>query len=1259
MKKRIFSLLLALSLVLSLMPALQRSAEAATQSSYSPYAMIEYGYSSTVACGTVRYVSQVSSDSYFYSSYWPSSTFGYYTGPSVECGTASISMALSYIGINKTANDILSANNGATVFSTGWGGSTYYSYSASNLSGAMSNYINGNGKYSPPVIHIPGYSSAGHYVVVVGQISSNTYQILDPWQRVLTQMTVNGSSATYYTYYTIYDTIDQIHQWYNPNASINNDVTVTFNATGGSCSTSTKTVSGGGTIGTLPTPTRSGYTFVGWYPSANGGKNPITSSTTVSDAVTYYAHWTSNKSTGTTISFDPCGGSLPGASQTLTATGTNISRGTNALIVYNCDGQTVDTNYYGTEIAVDATGKVIDKRPYQSSETLTVPSGGFVLSGHGNNTGMCTTVASISIGTYVRFDESTMTVSVYDGLNAYLAAEKTITGSTYGDLPVPTLGSTPFLGWFTAASGGTQITDSSSYSASTLYAHWGCDHSYTTTTISAVCGDYEKTKYTCSLCGSSYTTYADSICSDWSETKPGSGIIEEKTQYAYRDFQLTTSTASSLSGYTQLDCELVYGSSGSVSYVNSWPSGFSTSNSLYTQYNKKSSKVTASETDTSKTVISSDARSGYLYYHWCYSGSVYSVAASSGSYTTFHAYYSTTAPGNYTCDTSDNSYKTSNTSCCTNSNWFFVTEVYTQKYSTYSKRYTYEGWGDYSDWSDDPMVGGATRQIKTRTLYRTVNAETQSHVFVNGSCTICGTGCTHSWVSGKCSICGISCTHSYSGGKCTICGIICNHSYSGGKCTICSQSCAHNWSDSVCKTCGVSCSHSYQEGICTICGEEEPMTDLYLFGFINGAAYGYEEDYATLGEYLFTEGKLVATFDADSYVGVKTGDNMNWYMTDGYLGFDVTAADLYPSTQLSSADLLYVPGGVEITFTLTENSDGSFHLAYQAALPPVTLSPKYPTLSFEDEVFINVYFTASNLGSLTPEDMGLLTWSIARAEGTVENAEANIPGAVYNSATGLYQVRTEGIAAKNLGDTCYFKIYIRLTDGSYLYSSLLNYSPKTYASNILNNSSNAKQKALVVAMLNYGAEAQTYFGYKPYQLMNSGLTTAQKALVSNYSSGMISGVVKADSSKAGAFTNSGGFARKYPTVSFEGAFSINYYFSPDRTPDGKITLFYWNREDYNAATTLTSSNATGRLTLALSDSGEYHGVVEGIAAKDLDDTIYVTAGYVASGTTYCTGILAYSIGAYCVSQASGSGSMQAFAAATAVYSYYAKAYFAA
>ncbi len=63
-------------------------------------------------------------------------------------------------------------------------------------------------------------------------------------------------------------------------------------------------------------------------------------------------------------------------------TGINVSRGNGALVVYNNSGATVDTNEYGLEVAVNSSGVVTATRPVNSASKLTVPSGGFVLSGH-------------------------------------------------------------------------------------------------------------------------------------------------------------------------------------------------------------------------------------------------------------------------------------------------------------------------------------------------------------------------------------------------------------------------------------------------------------------------------------------------------------------------------------------------------------------------------------------------------------------------------------------------------------------------------------------------------------------------------------------------------------------------------------------------------------------------------------------------------------------------------------------------------------
>ena len=66
--------------------------------------------------------------------------------------------------------------------------------------------------------------------------------------------------------------------------------TVTFNANGGKVSTSSRSYTVGSSYGTLPTPTRSGYEFDGWYTSSSGGSY-IYSSTKVTGRITLYAHW--------------------------------------------------------------------------------------------------------------------------------------------------------------------------------------------------------------------------------------------------------------------------------------------------------------------------------------------------------------------------------------------------------------------------------------------------------------------------------------------------------------------------------------------------------------------------------------------------------------------------------------------------------------------------------------------------------------------------------------------------------------------------------------------------------------------------------------------------------------------------------------------------------------------------------------------------------------------------------------------------------
>jgi hypothetical protein len=413
------------------------------------------------------------------------------------------------------------------------------------------------------------------------------------------------------------------------------------------------------------------------------------------------------------------------------------------------------------------------------------------------------------------------------------------------------------------------------------------------------------------------------------------------------------------------------------------------------------------------------------------------------------------------------SYKTASSNC-SNSDWWFATDVYTQTYTTYQKIYTHEKWGDWSAWSDTPIDATDGRKVEERVVYRYVDAPYGDHNYVDGVCSVCGTR---------------------------------------------------------------------------------------------------DENYTT-----------------------------------------------------------------------------------------VTLTGKNFSLSFEDEILVNFYYSVSDISRVT--EQGMLVFHSNPGTPNISKANEKYSDPVYTASTGYYTCTTDGIAAKEMGDTRYYCAYAKLSDGTYAYSSLYEYSPRKYAMSRLANSTNTEMKALCVAMLNYGAEAQKYFNYNTDNLMNKDLTAAQKALVTGYSSSLFKGTVPVNSGKIGNFAQtSTGFSSRSASVSFEGAFAINYYFTPNCDVDGNITFYYWSPADYAKVSSLAPGNATGKITMEQQSSGSYWAQVSGIPAKELDETYYVAAFYTSDNEIRCTGIIAYSLSKYCMNNAKPGNPMEGLAAFTAMYGYHAKTYF--
>ena len=125
------------------------------------------------------------------------------------------------------------------------------------------------------------------------------------------------------------------------------ECTVTFNGNGGTPATQTKTVDKDTSIGLsdMPTaPTRSGYTFDGWYTATSGGTS-FTFLTIVREDITVYARWTSSTSTQCTVTFNWNGGTP--ATQTRTVSSGSSIGISNMPTSPTRSGYTFGGWYYG------------------------------------------------------------------------------------------------------------------------------------------------------------------------------------------------------------------------------------------------------------------------------------------------------------------------------------------------------------------------------------------------------------------------------------------------------------------------------------------------------------------------------------------------------------------------------------------------------------------------------------------------------------------------------------------------------------------------------------------------------------------------------------------------------------------------------------------------------------------------------------------------------------------------------------------------
>jgi uncharacterized protein (TIGR02145 family)/uncharacterized repeat protein (TIGR02543 family) len=226
--------------------------------------------------------------------------------------------------------------------------------------------------------------------------------------------------------------------------------TVKFNSQGGSSVDSIK-ANFGDKITAPPSPTRTGYTFDGWYKEAACTNLWDFSTASVAADMTLFAKWTGSTFT---VTFDDQSATTPVSPKTLSVT--------------------VPATTVGTLPAAPA------KTGYTFGGWFTAVNGG-------GTEFTATTTVSASITVYAKWTGSTYTVT-FDDQSATTPVSPTtktviVPATTVGTLPTaPAKTGYTFGGWFTAANGGgAEFTAATTVSANlTVYAKWTIN-SYTVT----------------------------------------------------------------------------------------------------------------------------------------------------------------------------------------------------------------------------------------------------------------------------------------------------------------------------------------------------------------------------------------------------------------------------------------------------------------------------------------------------------------------------------------------------------------------------------------------------------------------------------------------------------------------------------------------------------------------------------------------------------------------------------------------------------
>ena len=250
-------------------------------------------------------------------------------------------------------------------------------------------------------------------------------------------------------------------------------------------------------------------------------------------------------------------------------------------------------------------------------------------------------------------------------------------------------------------------------------------HDYQGVETAPTCSSMGFVTYTCSRCGDSYTENDEESWSEWSVVYPegiSDGLIQEKTEYRYRDKEFTTSTSDELDGWTLIGSATIYGDYGAWSAWGDTP-------------------VSASDERKVET------RTVWPYYYFLCGncgahmhgyGSCYTWAGGCGAPTYesgWRELWSTTSWDNagfgdwygtgkyYAYVDGQLVFKLTGVSAKTQ--YRYCTREIVEGYSFYR-------WGEWSEWSDEAYTVADDREVESRTVYRYYTGPLSEHDWDDG-----------------------------------------------------------------------------------------------------------------------------------------------------------------------------------------------------------------------------------------------------------------------------------------------------------------------------------------------------------------------------------------------------------------------------------------------------------------------------------------------------------------------------------------------